>query len=200
MVATRRVCLRRRFLLLAGVQPMEEKPPLVGAEPAVGGQPRVTQCRDHYDYEDAIGERHNVRIGLAPEGYVVMLIGVWVLLAPFGLWNIGTATATAVAMFALVWMARRQATVTVADTGVRYGFTSPMLPGYDGGFEVPWDNIQGIKGTWLSGSVVFKHPQKLVRKTKKSMAISFLDPKWRTRPTSMAIARRLDGPWEPSSG
>jgi len=132
--------------------------------------------------------------------YVVMLIGVWVLLAPFGLWNIGTAIATAVAMLALVWMARRQATVTVADTGVRYGFTSPMLPGYDGGFEVPWDNIQGIKGTWLSGSVVFKHPQKLVRKTKKSMVISFLDPKWRARPTSMAIVHRLEDPWEPSSG
>jgi hypothetical protein len=44
MVAARRVCLRRMFLLLAGVQPMEEKPPLVGAEPAIWGRGPDPSC------------------------------------------------------------------------------------------------------------------------------------------------------------
>jgi hypothetical protein len=130
--------------------------------------------------------------------YLVMLSGVWALLAIFEKWDAGVAVASAIAIVALVWTAKRQATITVADTGVRYGMTSPMLPGYDRGIEIPWDNVQDIKGGWLSGSIVFNHPQKLRRKTKKSMVISFLDPKWKTRPTSMAIINRLGSPQEQS--
>jgi len=132
--------------------------------------------------------------GSAPILYVVMLLGVWALLEIMGLWNVGAAIGTAIAMIAIVWTIRRQATVAVSDTGVRLGMTSPLLPGFDKSTEIPWDNILGIKSGWLSGSVAFKHPQKLTRRTRMSMTISFLDPKWKSRPTTTAIVARLESP------
>jgi len=128
--------------------------------------------------------------------YIPMVSTIWALLALIGYWNAVTAVATALAMIAGAWQVRRILAIAVDEFGVRYEFASTRLAGSDAALDIPWDNIQSIDGHWLFGSIVFKHPQKVGARTKTSVSISFLDPKWRNRPTTQAIVYHLNHPWE----
>jgi hypothetical protein len=52
---------------------------------------------------------------------------------------------------------------------------------------IPWTNVHRVEGGRLGATFIFQRPQLIGRKPKNKFTFVFLDPRWRKRPTVLAV-------------
>ncbi len=102
------------------------------------------------------------------------LAGSWSWAAPVAMVLVGVVGTS--------WI-RRRSTLTVSDEGVT------LLRGGTLTF-VPWSNVDSLSGGWFP-ALVFREPQRVGRRAARRLRFDGCDPSWRTRDTSVAIAREF---------
>jgi hypothetical protein len=79
----------------------------------------------------------------------------------------------------------------VSETGVAY--RCEFAPGVRTAtidVVLPWENIQSIREHRFSASMVLIAPQRKGLFNHRKLRFAYLDPQWRTRPTSAEILSR----------
>jgi hypothetical protein len=76
--------------------------------------------------------------------------------------------------------------VTVSDYGVTFHSFRTVIA------QVPWENIGSVRKRHLGAALNFRGPQQVGWRTTKKLTFVIFDPRWRRRPVSLAIGRRMN--------
>ena len=115
---------------------------------------------------------------------IVPLLCLFVPLAAFGIVRWSAPGGVVLGCLALTVFIRRSSTHYVSDDGVTLVQAGKTV-------FVPWTNVKSVE-EGLFPALVFKQPQTVGRRPAGRFRFAGFDPKWRKRPTSVAIRREFD--------
>jgi hypothetical protein len=113
----------------------------------------------------------------------IPLLLVSIPLSLAGVWSWAAPVAVILAGSVVTPWIRGRSTLTVTDEGVTLLRAGKLA-------FVPWSTIESLSDAWFP-ALVFSERQRMGRRIVKRLRFDSFDPKWRTRPTSVAIVREF---------